>query len=120
MKVYKYYCKECESEEMLNYDDYIYPDLCPKCNKQILLYTDIDGVGGKYRVLISKKASDLDEGDLYFDRWYNKSYMVKGVISTTKKSKPAVSIRLEGFGSKTILEDDIVYCVNGIWDGQEK
>ena len=118
MKVYKYYCNDCGCEEIVN-SEYGYPDLCPRCDSEICLYTDIESVGDKYRVLISKKASDVEVGDLFFDRYYNDSYMVKGVKSTTKKSQLAVNIGLEGFGSKTLLEDDIVYCVTGVWDGKE-
>ena len=118
MKIYKYYCNECGCKEIIN-SEYGYPDLCPQCYSDILLYTDIKSIGDKYRVLISKKASDVQEGDLLFDRYSNKSYMVKGVRCTTKKWQPAISFGLENFGSKTYLEDEIVYCVTGLWDGEE-
>lgn len=120
MNIYKYFCEECEHEEILDPEDSRSQDLCPKCNNEIILYTDIVVSGDKCRVLISKKASDLKVNDLYFDRCDNKSYVVRGINRTTKKNKPAISVGLKGFGPKTILEDDIVYCVNGMWNVEEE
>lgn len=116
MNIYSYRCEECEFEEVLNYDDFECPDLCPQCNSPIALYTDIEAGTGNHRILISKKASDARENDLFFDKSHNIFYTVKGVRPTTKKGKPAVNIGLEGYGSRTYLKDEIIYFVDGVWD----
>ncbi|MGG2469318.1 hypothetical protein ACOV1W_16460 [Paraclostridium bifermentans] len=121
MNIYMYHCDECKNEEILNYDDLDCPELCPECNNPIALFTDIESeTENYYRVLISKKVQDLEEDDLLFTRYDNKSYRVFGIRNTTKNRKPAISVNLEGFGSKTYLKDEIVYCADGVWDGNEK
>lgn len=116
MKIFKYICPECHYEEVLDEDfAYEYPDKCPKCGNEILLDTYISDGDGHYKVLALKKASNLRKYDLYFFRVSNEAYQVLGIRSITKKSKPVLNVGLKGYGSLTLSEDEIVYCVEGVW-----
>lgn len=114
MNVLKYSCLECDWEKWDN-ESIDYYKKCPICGSEIALYTDIK-YGYGYRVLELKKASDLKEGDMYFYKMRNESYCILGIKKINKKRKPVINIGLQGFGSITLREDEMVYCVLGIWN----
>lgn len=120
MDIYRYVCLDCKFEEVANDEDFYCPDVCPNCGKPIMMYTYIKSLGNKYRVLMSKRAKDLKVGDMFYDRYHDDAHMILGVKSTTKKLKPAINIGIKNVGSRTYLEDDIVYCAYGLWEENKK
>jgi ribosomal protein L37AE/L43A len=102
-----YTCVTCEK----NYDD---EDVrhtwkCPKCNNYIYIYAEGHVDPDNHIVIIRKRASELEKGDLFLmpGNLDGNSYMVLGIAELKNK----LGIGLQGWGQYKLHPDDPVNCL---------